>query len=130
MGLDGEARAWCVLFYRVMLCAVLCCAALSYYSYLLLHLGTIWESWDDTTNSHNHPMFTAVSQLILLHHKYISLGPSELLEPGHRYTYHVSCLLHAVAEHWPVFVLHCRAGSFNMVDSKLPAEWQPPQCTQ
>ena len=21
--------------------------------------GTIWESWDDTTNSHNHPMFTA-----------------------------------------------------------------------
>jgi alpha-L-rhamnosidase len=21
--------------------------------------GTIWETWDDTTNSHNHPMFTA-----------------------------------------------------------------------
>ena len=21
--------------------------------------GTFWETWDDTTNSHNHPMFTA-----------------------------------------------------------------------
>ena len=21
--------------------------------------GTIWETWDDSTNSHNHPMFTA-----------------------------------------------------------------------
>lgn len=21
--------------------------------------GTIWETWDDTSNSHNHPMFTA-----------------------------------------------------------------------
>jgi hypothetical protein len=42
--------------------------------------GTIWETWDDTSNSHNHPMFTASIGPYL--YSIAGLDPSTWTVPG------------------------------------------------
>lgn len=92
--------------------------------------GTIWESWQDKTNSHNHPMFTASIGPYL--YSIAGLDPTKWSIPEFLRRRRTALLtatadeitVHVTPDPHAVRVLGQAAGTVNTMCGPLSVEWQ------